>query len=90
MTNNRNQERTLNFLNRWVEIYKEISTHSREKRPTNVLECNNLQDCERWRNQVLRDLNGKVSDIQNSSLGEIRIRKLNDEINDLFKERFFD
>ena len=87
MTAKRNEERNLNFLNRWVEIYKEISTHSREKRPNNALECNNLQDCERWRKQILRDINGKVSDIQNSSLGEIRIRKLNDEINDLFKEK---
>ena len=36
---------------------------------------------------MIRDLVKKVSDIQNASLGEHRIRDLNDEINNLLKEK---
>ena len=36
---------------------------------------------------IIRDLVKKVSDIQNASLGEHRIRDLNDEINNLIKEK---
>ena len=35
----------------------------------------------------MRELIKKVSDIQNASLGEHRIRDLNDEINSLLKEK---
>ena len=35
----------------------------------------------------MRELIKKVSDIQNASLGEHRIRDLNDEINNLLKEK---
>jgi pre-mRNA-splicing factor ISY1 len=36
---------------------------------------------------VVRDIVKKVADIQNAALGEHRIRDINDEINDLIKEK---
>jgi pre-mRNA-splicing factor ISY1 len=46
-----------------------------------------VQEAEAWRKSIVRELIKKVSDIQNASLGEHRIRDLNDEINALLKEK---
>lgn len=46
-----------------------------------------LSECEKWRNSILKEINKKVTVIQNAGLGEQRIRELNDEINQLLKEK---
>lgn len=46
-----------------------------------------VSECEQWRSNIVRELVKKVSDIQNATLGEHRIRDLNDEINNLIKEK---
>ena len=81
------EEKAHAMLNRWVAIKKELNSRSKEKRPKYSTECNNLQDCERWRAQVIKEISKKVADIQNASLGEFRIREMNDEINKLFREK---
>lgn len=81
------EEKAHAMLNRWVAIKKELNSRSKEKRPKYSTECNNLQDCERWRAQVIKEISKKVADIQNASLGEFRIREMNDEINKLFWEK---
>lgn len=81
------EEKAHAMLNRWVAIKKELNSRSKEKRPKYSTECNNLQDCERWRNQIIKEITKKVADIQNASLGEFRIREMNDEINKLFREK---
>ena len=81
------EEKANAMLNRWVAIKKELNSRSKEKRPKYSTECNNLQDCERWRNQIIKEITKKVADIQNASLGEFRIREMNDEINKLFREK---
>jgi pre-mRNA-splicing factor ISY1 len=83
----RNEEKAMAMLNRWVKMKRSLNTKDRGKRPKNTDECNNLQDADMWRNQIIRELVKKVSDIQNASLGEHRIRDLNDEINSLLKEK---
>ena len=45
------------------------------------------QDCEVWRTNVVREIVKKVSDIQNGSLAEFKIRELNDSINELINEK---
>ena len=83
----KNEEKAHAMLNRWVAIKKELNSRSKEKRPKYSTECNNLQDCERWRNQIIKEITKKVADIQNASLGEYRIREMNDDINKLFREK---
>ncbi len=83
----RNEEKAHAMLNRWVAMKKELNSRSKDKRPYNSNECNNLQECERWRNQIIKEITKKVADIQNASLGEYKIRELNDEINKLFREK---
>jgi len=88
MKNNyRNEEKAHAMLNRWVAMKKELNTRTKDKRPFLSTECNNLQECERWRGQIIKEITKKVADIQNASLGEYKLRELNDEINKLFREK---
>ena len=80
MTSN-NDEKAHALLNRWVATLKELNSQTPLKRPKEADECNNLQDCERWRNQVIKEITKRVADIQNASLGEFKIREMNDDIN---------
>lgn len=57
------------------------------KRPFLATECNDLQEAEKWRRQVIKDVSKRVAQIQNAGLGEFRIRDLNDEINKLLREK---
>jgi pre-mRNA-splicing factor ISY1 len=82
-----NDEKAHALLNRWVATLKELNSQTPLKRPKEVDDCNNLQDCERWRNQVIKEITKRVADIQNASLGEFKIREMNDDINKLFKEK---
>ncbi|KAK3736674.1 hypothetical protein QZH41_020403, partial [Actinostola sp. cb2023] len=57
------------------------------RRPFLATECDNLQEAEKWRHQIIREVAKKVAQIQNAGLGEFRIRDLNDEINKLLREK---
>ena len=46
-----------------------------------------MAQCEYWRSTLVKQITGKVSEIQNGSLGEYKIRELNDSINELLKEK---
>ena len=83
----RNEEKAMAMLNRWVRMKRSLTQKTREKRPEDPLDVGSIQECEIWRNNIVRELVKKVSDIQNASLGEHRIRDLNDEINTLLKEK---
>lgn len=76
------------MLNRWVTMKQEERVGSLRRRPAIAAEATKLHEAERWRHQILREISQKVGEIHNSSLGEHRIRELNDEINRLFREKF--
>lgn len=57
------------------------------KRPTVANGITSLRECERWRASVMSDLERKVSKIQDYGLNEYEIRDLNDEINQLFRQK---
>jgi pre-mRNA-splicing factor ISY1 len=83
----KNEEEAHAMLNRWVAMKKDLNSRTKDKRPSLSTECNNLQECERWRNQVVKEITKRVTHIQNASLGEYKIREINDEINKLFREK---
>jgi len=56
-------------------------------RPYLATECDNVKDCERWRQQIVREVAKMVAQIQNAGLGEFRLRDLNDEINKKLREK---
>jgi pre-mRNA-splicing factor ISY1 len=83
----RNEGKAQTMLNRWISIEKQMISQSMGKRPKDINSINDVQVCNIWRNQVIKEIAKKVGDIQNASLGEQLIRDLNDEINNLFEEK---
>jgi len=66
---------------------EEGATKQKQRRPWLTSECDNIQEAERWRHQVIREISKSVTAIQNAGLGEFRIRDLNDHINKLLREK---
>lgn len=84
----RNSEKAVTALARWrqLQLQQQGKLHS-DKRPSVVTDEKDLRKAERWRNQVIREIAKKVTQIQNAGLGEFKIRDLNDEINKLLREK---
>lgn len=57
------------------------------RRPRNIMDCTSVAACEKWRNQVLKDVTRKIDKINDASLTDFQVRDLNDEINKLQKEK---
>lgn len=85
----RNSEKKNATLYRWkVQQAAEagvIDTSGR--RPRNIMECTSVAACEKWRNQVIKELNRKIEKINDATLTDFQIRDLNDEINKIQKEK---
>ena len=77
------------MFNKWTtgkqEALRGTVTRSR---PFHTHAAKDLNEADRWRADVLRDVGQKVMEIQNAGLGEHKIRDLNDEINQLLKEKW--
>ncbi|KAL0484193.1 pre-mRNA-splicing factor ISY1 [Acrasis kona] len=82
----RNQEKAQSMLNRWVN-WKLGNEYTEQKRPPHPNMSKTVKSCEHWRRQILKEIAQKVSIIQNASLGEHKIRDINDEINNLISEK---
>ncbi|KAF6144021.1 hypothetical protein GIB67_017629 [Kingdonia uniflora] len=83
----RNEEKAQSMLNRFVTLKNEEKKKPKERRPFLASECRDLADADKWRQQIMREIGRKVTDIQNEGLGEHRLRDLNDEINKLLREK---
>eukprot|EP00039_Didymoeca_costata_P019235 m.336745 g.336745 ORF g.336745 m.336745 type:complete len:281 (+) comp17949_c0_seq1:76-918(+) len=77
----RNEEKAQSMLARFRAAKKIDLEGDPEKRPWNAGLVDSVKECERWRQQITREIAKMVSKIQNAGLGEFRIRDLNDEIN---------
>ena len=78
------------MMNKWVKM-REAGNAPRmptlKKRPVLASECNNLDEAERFRRQLLREITELISKIQNPGLGEHALRDMNDEINRKMREK---
>ena len=83
----RNEEKAQSMLNRYLAGRQEESQGPKQRRPYLATECHDLNEADKWRQQILREIGRKVMEIQNAGLGEHRIRDLNDEINKLMREK---
>jgi pre-mRNA-splicing factor ISY1 len=66
----RNEEKAHSVLNRWLELQKEdagIAT-KKKKRPYLATLVDNVEEAEKWRRDLLKDVGSKVMQIQNGSL----------------------
>uniref|UniRef100_A0A061S332 Pre-mRNA-splicing factor ISY1 n=1 Tax=Tetraselmis sp. GSL018 TaxID=582737 RepID=A0A061S332_9CHLO len=83
----RNEEKANAMLNRFLAAKGAEGKEPKKKRPYLASECKDLNEADQWRQQILREIGRKVMEIQNSGLGEHRLRDLNDEINKLIREK---
>lgn len=85
----RNEEKANNLFNKWQTFKTEFHSVGSNRRPLLASECDSLGDAEKWRREIIRNLTKKVALIQNATLGEFKIRDLNDEINKLMKQKHY-
>lgn len=64
-----------------------LSRPKDDRRPFLAESVSDLPTAEKWRNAVIRDIARGVAEIQNATLGEHRIRDLNDQINKFLREK---
>jgi len=83
----RNEEKAQAMLNRFVSAKSAANREDKSQRPYLASECDNVPDCERYRNQIIKEISKKVSLIQNEGLDEHKVRDLNDAINKLMREK---
>ena len=75
------------MLNRWVRMKKDLNQHKPTKKPANISQIQTFQECEYWRQELIMDIKKKFTEIQNASIGEQRIREINDNLNRQFDEK---
>jgi pre-mRNA-splicing factor ISY1 len=85
----RNEEKALTLFNKWQTFKSEFHSTRSNRRPLLASDCDSLADAEKWRREIVQNLTKKLSAIKNASLGEHRIRELNDEINKLIKQKYY-
>lgn len=85
----RNEEKALTLFNKWNSFKQDFHSKSSNRRPFLASECDSLVDAEKWRREIVQNLTKKLSAIKNASLGESKIRELNDEINKLIKQKYY-
>lgn len=86
----RPEEKAQAMLNKWVKMREEGNAPQKPsfgKRPFLASQCIHLDDAERYRRQIVREISLGISKIQNPGLGEHAIRDLNDDINKKLREK---
>ncbi|VDD75500.1 unnamed protein product [Mesocestoides corti] len=73
-------------LARWRAAYVD-KINEIKKRPHFAGDCEILKDAMYFRRQIVHEISRKIAQIQNPSLGEYKLRDLNDEINKLIREK---
>lgn len=68
----RNQEKAQSMLNRFLAGKDAEKRGPKDRRPYLATECTDLNEADKWRQQILREIGKKVMEIQNAGLGEHR------------------
>ncbi|KAJ2014982.1 NineTeen Complex (NTC) component [Coemansia sp. RSA 376] len=85
----RNEEKAQSMLYRFREAQSiELGlSKPKERRPHLASLANTLDEAEKWRRDVIREISRNVSKINDASLPEAHIRDLNDDINKLLRAK---
>ncbi|QEU62416.1 Isy1 [Kluyveromyces lactis] len=87
--------RNVNKANSVLVRYQELQAaeiggyqdFSRLKRPTRINKVTKLDEALRWRNELVKEIGQRVTQIHDPSLNESQITEINDELNKLFQEK---
>ena len=69
----RNEEKAQSMLNRLLTSKQREERGPKAKRPYLATECHDLNEADKWRQQILREIGRKVMEIQNAGLGDHRL-----------------
>ncbi|AET39037.1 Isy1p Ecym_3566 [Eremothecium cymbalariae DBVPG len=87
----RNVDKANSVLVRYQELQAETESgykdYSRFKRPTKIYKVSKLQEAQRWRNEVVKDIGNKITQIHDPSLNDFQVEEINGELNRLFQEK---
>lgn len=83
----RNAEKAMSTLSRWRQAQANEKSGRPKKRPYLAELCDNLDESEKWRREIINEISNSVLLIQNAGLGEHKIRDMNDHINKLLREK---
>jgi pre-mRNA-splicing factor ISY1 len=75
------------MLARFLKVQQGKSNTKKERRPIFASDVQDINEATKWRQQVIREVAKNVSIIQDASIGEHKIRDLNDLINKLMREK---
>ena len=62
------------MFNRWVSGKQTAIAGGKGRRPYLASECRDLDQADKWRQEILREVGKLVMEIQNAGLGEHRLR----------------
>ena len=66
----RNEGKAQTMLNRWISIETQMISQSMGKRPKDINSINNVQVCNIWRNQVIKEI-AKKAGVSQKAAGDI-------------------
>lgn len=85
----RNEEKALTLFSKW-QSFKTGQSVLGSKKTIISSECNSIHDAEKVRRDIVRDITKQIALISNNaSLGEHRIREINDDINKKMKTKHY-
>ena len=87
----RNHEKGRSMLHQWARLKSGFDNDNNKKRPGNTKMCDNVNDAEKWRRDVMKEISKYTSEISNPDLADnmTRVRELNDQINKLLRVKFY-
>jgi pre-mRNA-splicing factor ISY1 len=85
----RNYEKGRSMLHQWARLKSGFDNN--ERRPGNTKMCDNVNDAEKWRRDVMKEISKYTNEISNPDLADdtTKVRELNDRINKLLRIKFY-
>ena len=88
----RDSEKKDHMFAKWVAMKRadDLSASGKgtdSQRPYLASECNSIQECEKWRRGIISEISLKMTALENTAVGEHRLRELNDEVNKLVRTK---
>ena len=75
------------MMNKFLTFKNKEKNKPKERCSFLASKCHDLAEAHKWRQQIIREIEGKDMEIQNPDLGGYCLPYLNDEINKLIREK---
>ncbi|KAI5959926.1 ISY1 [Candida pseudojiufengensis] len=78
---------SINNFNQYKNKEAGVIETNPKQRPKNVNRVSSIPQADKWRSIILSEISSKLTQINDSTTNDQRLRELNDELNKLFKEK---